>query len=416
MKKNILLAVLSLFLYTSSIAQRCGTNHRRTQHIKENPAIQNKINEIESFTQQWSINYNNSHNKTTALVTLPVVVHVLYTNTTQNISMSQIKSQIRVLNEDFRKANSNFSSTPAPFQAVAADVEIEFCLASLDPNNNPTSGVTRTATTVADIGNTENWYKSANGGHDAWDAKRYINIWVCEIDGGSTLGFATPPGASSGPDDDGIVIDYRFLGTTGTAASSAPNHLGRTATHEMGHYLNLEHVWGMNGGCGDDDFVQDTPNQEYDNSGCPTFPAFDNCTSSGNGTMFSNYMDYTDDACMSMFTQGQKVRMLAALNGPRADLLNSNLCGTAVSVNDKVKSTPQIKVYPNPSSGMITIETGALGQFNGQVFDITGSQIKSFTLRQKEILNLSELPAGVYYVSLSAKNRERISKKIVITK
>lgn len=163
---------------------------------------------IEQFTKTFTDNYNPASRA--AVVTLPVVVHVLYRNSTENISTAQINSQIAVLNADFRKMNSNFSSTPSAFQGIPADCEIEFCLASVDPLGNTTTGITRTSTTVAGIGNTNNWYSTSNGGKDSWDVTKYINIWVCNTGSGGLLGFATIPGSAFPANSDGIQY-YLFL-------------------------------------------------------------------------------------------------------------------------------------------------------------------------------------------------------------
>ena len=159
---------------------------------------------------------------------------------------------------------------------------------------------------------------TSQGGYDVWDSKRYLNIWVCNISG-STLGFAQFPG---GPElTDGVVVDYKYFGSLGTA--TYPYHLGRTLTHEVGHWLNLRHIWG-DSYCGND-FVDDTPTQASSNSGCPTFPSL-SCDNGPNGDMFMNYMDYCHDDCLVMFTSGQKNRMIAALNSSRSELLNNGLC------------------------------------------------------------------------------------------
>jgi hypothetical protein len=166
---------------------------------------------------------------------------------------------------------------------------------------------------------------SSTGGSNAWDRNKYLNIWVCDISGG-ILGYAQFPGGSASTD--GVVVDYQYFGTIGTA--TAPFNKGRTATHEVGHWLNLYHIWGDDGtGCTGSDLVSDTPNQADQNYGCPAFPQV-SCSNGPNGDMFMNYMDYTDDACMFMFSTGQATRMQAlfAAGGARASLLTSNGCGT----------------------------------------------------------------------------------------
>jgi len=254
------------------------------------------------------------------LITIPVVVHVIYKNSSQNISDAQIFSQIDILNEDFRMNNSDASSVPSAFAGAAADCEIEFCLAVRDPNGNVTTGITRTYTTTSSFSGYTSMKYSSTGGQDAWNTSDYLNIWVCNLASG-LLGFATFPGGNSSTD--GVVCDYAYFGNTGTATS--PYDLGRTATHEVGHWLNLYHIWG-DSYCGND-YVSDTPKHEESNYGCPSYPHASSCSGTGSsGEMFMNYMDYTNDACMFMFSTGQKNRMRATLNGSRSSLLSSLGC------------------------------------------------------------------------------------------
>jgi len=196
--------------------------------------IQQKI-AIENFTQQFIANDEGGDR---AVLTIPVVVHVVWNTATENISEAQILSQLDVLNEDFRKMNADVSSVPGVFQPLASDVEIEFCLATTDPNGNPTSGITRTNTSLTSFPYPGNAMKfDAQGGKDAWPRDSYLNMWVCDLAAG-LLGFAQFPGG--GASTDGVVIDYLYFGNTGTA--TAPYDLGRTATHEVGHWLNLYHI------------------------------------------------------------------------------------------------------------------------------------------------------------------------------
>jgi len=258
----------------------------------------------------------------TGITVIPVVVHVLYnaSHPEQNISDAQVQSQIDVLNRDFRAKNTDISSVPSVFQPFVADARIEFVLATTDPNGNPTNGITRTVTTVKEFSSDDRIKSSATGGVDAWPTNRYLNLWVAPrlVDPvvGALLGYAQFPGGPAATD--GVVIVHTGFGTTGTAA--APFNLGRTATHEIGHWLNLRHIWGDDGnGCNGSDFVNDTPNQAGPNTGRPRFPRV-TCNNGPNGDMFMNYMDYTDDAGMFMFTTGQVVRMQAALDNERASI------------------------------------------------------------------------------------------------
>ena len=259
------------------------------------------------------------------IIRIPVVVHVVHHTTHQNVSAAQINSQIAVLNRDFRRTNSDAAAVPAVFQPVAADAKIEFTLAVRDPNGGPTHGITRTQTSAREFhDDTDDIKFAASGGHDAWPSDRYLNLWVApkimDPDIGELLGYAQFPGGSA--NTDGVVLWYKCLGTEGTA--TRPYHLGRSATHEIGHWLNLLHVWGDDdGGCRRSDEVRDTPNQSKSNMGVPTYPNI-TCRNGPHGDMFMNYMDYSDDACLCLFTAGQVARMRAALLGPRASLLTSD--------------------------------------------------------------------------------------------
>jgi hypothetical protein len=258
----------------------------------------------------------------TGVVTIPVVVHVVHAQPAQDISIAQIDSQIDVLNQDFRKANPDVDGVPPVWKALVADCRVEFRLADLDPEGRPTNGITRTPSPVPFFSTSGDDVKSsATGGADPWPSDDYLNIWVCnelrDVRGRSILGYAQFPGGP--PSTDGVVIINSCFGTTGTA--SPPFDLGRTATHEIGHWLDLRHVWGDDlGSCAGSDQVDDTPNQAGPTFGTPTFPQL-SCSNGPDGNMFVNYMDYTDDAGMFMFTLGQSRRMDAALEGPRASFL-----------------------------------------------------------------------------------------------
>jgi len=235
-----------------------------------------------------------------------VVVHLVYRTKTENISDAQVKSQIDVLNRDRSKV-------PKPFRDLVADARIQFALAATDPDGQQTSGITRTATTERSFGTDDGVKTAANGGTEPWDTDRILNVWVCRL-ADALLGYAQFPGGPA--ETDGVVITHSAFGTRGTAA--APFDKGRTTTHEIGHYLNLSHIWGESrfATCQDNDFVADTPNQFGPNYHRPTYPSI-SCGNQPYGDLFMNYMDYVDDTAMVMFTQDQVARMQAALTGPR---------------------------------------------------------------------------------------------------
>ena len=315
--------MLTLFFAINLNAQdrNCGTMDVLDRQIKEDPVIQKNMEEIERQTKEYLRKYPNGSGQR-AVITIPVVVHVVYNSSVpaQNISDAQIQSQIDVLNLDFRKANTDVNLVPAIFQPVIADTEVEFCLALQDPSGNGTTGITRKSSTVSSWGTNDNVKKLSAGGVNPWNPANYLNLWVCNI-GGGILGYAQFPGGSSATD--GVVCDYRYFGNTGTA--TAPYHKGRTATHEVGHWLNLRHIWG-DANCGSD-LVADTPTHNTSNGGCPVYPHYSTC-SGAPVEMTMNYMDYTYDACMQMFSAGQKTRMRAVLEGAgsRASLAGSPGC------------------------------------------------------------------------------------------
>ena len=246
------------------------------------------------------------------VVKIPTVVHVVYKRNADNISKQQIKSQITVLNRDFRAKNQDKSKVPAPWKGLVGDSKIEFQLAKRDPAGKATDGITRTKTNVTAFGSDDSVKKASKGGVAAWPTDRYLNIWVCRL-AGNLLGYAQFPGGPKSTD--GVVILSTAFGNTGTA--KAPFNLGRTATHEVGHWLNLRHIWGDEDGCSGSDKCSDTPNAAGPNTGKPSFPHI-TCNNGPNGDMFCNYMDYVYDAAMFMFTDGQVGRMNAALAGPRS--------------------------------------------------------------------------------------------------
>ena len=327
---TILLVSISL---TTIAQERCGTEIHTENMMKKNASYAIARNKVNFQTEKWIKNHPNHSEKT--IITIPIIVHVLWKTNTHNISDAQIQSQIDVLNEDYRRANIDKINTPNVWQTIAADSEIEFCLASTDQNGNPTTGIERIQTTHGKFGMNSDIHTSSAGGADDWPNDDYLNIWVCDIQSG-LLGYASPPSNWIG-DGDGLVIGYQYFGRIGNV--QAPYHKGRTATHEIGHWLNLDHIWGGWGNCGNDQ-VNDTPKQEKENYSCPAFPLNPNScnTTNSNGDMFMNYMDYTNDACMNLFTNGQKTRMLAAINNYRSNMLSHNLCNTSVGLSEQIKN------------------------------------------------------------------------------
>lgn len=320
MRKGLLLLLSFLLAWNFGYAQQrtCASHDIHNAMLASSPEYAANRAAIEAQIDR----YVQHPVKQRGIKTIPVVVHVIYRTANENISDAQIMSQIDILNKDFRKLNTDWTNTPAPFINSVADCGFQFCLAQVDPNGNPTTGIVRVPTTVTTFVTDDKVKFSAQGGDDAWDRNKYLNIWVCNMAG--YLGYASFPGSAANVD--GIVVQHSAFGSGGNTLW--PYNLGRTATHEIGHWMNLYHIWGDDGtGCIGTDNVNDTPNQAGYNSSCPTFPKV-SCNNGPNGDMFMNYMDYTVDACMYMFTNGQKLRMDAtfAFGGPRWNLLTSNVC------------------------------------------------------------------------------------------
>jgi hypothetical protein len=319
-----LLLPIGIITMQAQVRKRsCGSADALTQMISNNPAIAAARQEIEVQTKKFALAHANNASRSVNTITIPVVVHIVYNTTVQNISDTQVLSQIAILNQDYTQSNSDWSGTPDVFQTVSGNAGIQFCLAQRDPNGNTTTGIVRVPTATTCFTGDNAVKATSTGGDDAWPASSYLNLWVCNL-GTNLLGYAQFPGGTAATD--GVVINYTAFGNTGTAA--APYDKGRTATHEIGHWLNLYHIWGDdNGACTGTDHVDDTPNQGSENYGCPLFPHL-SCSNGPNGDMFMNFMDYTDDACMFMFSAGQATRMqsLFAPGGARASILSSMGC------------------------------------------------------------------------------------------
>lgn len=367
--------------------------------------------------------------RTSATVfTIPVVVHVVHNGTSvgsgSNISDAQIISQIVVLNEDFRRLNADTNNTPGVFKPVASDTEIQFCLAQRTPTGQSTNGIDRINR------NTKGWtappysqtyVNNTIKPQSIWDPNQYLNIWVCDLSN-FILGFATFPANStlqglSSPFGtsvtDGVVILFDSFGRTGNVA--APYNKGRTATHEIGHWLGLRHIWG-DATCGND-YCADTPTQSTANSTCPTFPYVSGCNNGPNGDQFMNYMDYCFDNCLNMFSADQKDRMVTAMqNSPfRLNLSASQAC-VPVGIGENVADFP-LNVYPNPASTFLQIEIPFHLQFTDlqfRVLSMPGSEVirKQIVRAGEERLSLdvSSLSNGFYFLEVTAPEGRSVKK------
>jgi len=427
MKKHLLTLALLLFALSAFAQQeKCASMTVYHQH-RQDPARALNMNQAAANAKAWLQAHPEARahagRSSAPVVTIPTVVHVLYKNAAQNISDQQIYSQIAILNDDYRKLNADTSNTLAVFDTIAADIQIEFCLASVDPQGNPTNGITRTSTTggqvfgyFSPLGDDAKF--SALGGKDAWPTDQYLNLWVCELFPG-LLGYAQFPGDADSTD--GVVVTYTAFGNMGTV--TAPSTLGRTTTHEVGHWLGLYHIWGDDQDCTGSDSIPDTPNAEAaSQSDCNT--TLNSCAnedpwwgSNDPVDNVQNYMDYSNDSCMNMFTLGQKARMHSFLYGDarRYALFSSPGGCNPLAVKDH-SFDKYFSVYPNPASGLLNVNYfGALDPgMQVTLLDQLGRSVRSWnTTTNLYSIDVSGMRAGVYFLRFQGEGGVAV-KRVVI--
>ncbi len=425
--KKLCALIIFFWMAVSAFAQtheKCATMSVFQQQMQD-PATAARYHQAQQVAANWRAEHPQAGKLSSdPILTIPVVVHVLYKTAAQNISDAQIYSQIAILNADYRRLNADTVHTPAMFDSIAADIEVEFCLASIDPSGSPTNGITRTSTAGGQLlGFFSPFFEDAKydstGGHDAWPADQYLNIWVCEMFPG-LLGYAQFPGGL--PATDGVAISYQAFGDMGTIA--APSTLGRTTVHEVGHWMGLYHIWGDDQDCvTGSDSIYDTPNAtgasssdcEVTRNSCsnedPYWGAFDP------NDMVQNYMDYSHDSCMNMFTAGQKARMHSFLNtDPMRLALFNSPAGCSNATSAPVAMAQSFQVYPNPSDGKVDV--AYLGAWSTatqvEVIDLAGNLVHRSQEDERSFsLDLSRLAAGVYVLKLSCENGVVLKKLLL---
>jgi len=380
-----------------------------------------------------------SSNSTNAIINIPVVVHVIHNGdavgSNENIAAAQVLSQITVLNQDYRR----MAGTPGfNDYEVGADTEIQFCLAKTDPNGNPTDGIDRVDLGQANWGSSsqsqtideiDNNVKAAT----YWDPKVYMNIWTvnynpeCDL-----LGYAQFPNTNAvpgvgtdngGESTDGVVIGYRYFGSNAIypqGSYTSPYNKGRTATHEVGHFLGLLHIWGDNGSCTVNasdsfkDYCPDTPAANTEHYDCSYD---DSCPASSGEDMINNYMDYTNDACMDVFTQDQKERMVAVMNNAtrRKSLKTSTVCQAPTGATEDFNLLNNMSIYPNPTQTVLNIasEDGDMPDAF-TIYNNLGQLITSVKVSGSANLtiNTSGYATGVYFIKIDKGNQSKTLKFI----
>ncbi|MBL7929986.1 MAG: PKD domain-containing protein [Bacteroidia bacterium] len=424
MKKLFTLSMLLLFFAGAGYTQhdhqhtneiKCLTQYYYEEAVKENPQVAITRNMLDYEVQRF-LEDGGAEKNAGVIKVIPVVFHIIHEGGSENISKAQIQDQVARLNLDFQRLNSDAANTPAVFQGIAADSEIEFRLAQLDPSGNCTDGIVRVFSNLTN--NARNNVKALS----YWPSNKYLNVWIVKTIentsgvAGIILGFAQFPGGSAATD--GIVLRHDYTGAIGTAQSS--NYAARTMTHEVGHWLGLRHIWG-DGTCATD-FVSDTPPAEGPHSGCPSHPYHTNqcgAGSSPNGEMFMNYMDYTNGTCQNMFTNGQKGVMVGVLNSSVSGRNNlwsaSNLAATGTDGSILPPCAPIADFSPVPKyvcAGTSASFTDFSWNGDPSAWDwqFPGGTPSSSTAQNPTIVYNTP---GVYDVTLTASNSSGSSTKTI---
>ncbi len=419
----------------------CGYQHEVEKLLKKQP---NFLTWQNALFEQAMLEYNDMQGAKRKIIPdtqyyqIPVVFHVLYNNSNENINESYIQSQLNELNLAFRKLTADTLRIRAIFKPIAADVRIQFVLATKDPNGNPTNGITRTqtfkttfATSIyGEYNDDMKW--TNNGGKDAWNPARYLNIWTCNMrypnQVSMTLGFATPPTGApnwwgnvtkdSTDVESGVVLHYSIVGRNNPLAI-ANNVEAKTGIHEVGHYLGLRHIWGDgqgNNGCNVDDGIFDTPNAKDKNYSCSKSNPPNTCIDATNDLpdQTENYMDYALDGCAAMFTKQQAFLMRYVLNNFRTGLPYREI--TFDTTYDQTK----IEMFPNPATEKkdvkLQISTLEKATFHVLVIDMNGKQVLSFDVMSNEVasIDISGFARSVYYVIISDADKKIVDRKPLV--
>lgn len=362
--------------------------------------------ELESYTREWINQQNKLSNREN--YTLNLVVHIVYRADEENISDDQIESQIQVLNKDFQALNEDYNHE-LYFGFNKGNAQIDFRLATTDPVGNFTNGITRTFTQEVNIGeqkdaNGRAYIKHSDlGGVDAWPEEDYINVWLGNRT--VTFGEGSRPGLSL-EGEDGLVLDPTYFGTSGSALENEPHHLGRTCTHEMGHYLNLIHPWGSVQSCASDDLVDDTPIQHS-----PYYMCGEAKFLCGEREMVHNFMDYVEDDCMFYFTKGQVRRMWACLEGPRNGLImNQNELPQEVFPDGKpywLRFIPELEEVQLYLTGELELDDLNIYNIEGKLLYSDSGNLQSYIK-----IDTRQWESGPYIVCLQS-GQNRWTEKLI---
>ncbi len=435
-----ILSAMALFFAATAFAQqhqKCATIDAIQAFEEKNPGYKSRANSAFNAAKAFSQHHAAQRSSHDTVYRIRTVFHVVYTKPEENLDDSVILSQLRVMNEDFRRRNPDTVRTRDIFKPFADDAGIEFFLAEEDPEGNPTTGITHTAGSPAPSffggysPGTDDVKKASLGGVNPWPTDRYLNIWVCNLFGGlGVLGYAFPPAAplpnwgTQNPNGDstvqGVVLHFSAVGANNPAPIAPQADGGRSATHEIGHYLGLRHIWGddqdffgINCRCagdpnGGDDGVDDTPDAKC--------PSQQDCDTTRNTCpdpnmdqdypdQIENYMDYSDDDCLNMFTKGQIALMRSVIQ-----LYRPGIAELTVNTTSGIKqigiTSNDFVVFPNPASSILNIATTGASSINEvMIYNAQGSLVHQSKVAESNFnLNISEWNAGVYFAVLKTEN------------
>lgn len=406
--KAVLIFILAacLFGIEAGAQKPCSSTNYRLERIMKDPALATKIEQFNQLSLTGRVDGVDD------IIRIPVVIHNLYHYPYEKITDAQAATQIKALNDCFRRLSADTANTPSYFKPFAADVKIEFQLAISDPRRRSTTGIVRKYSPVVLWQGDDKMKYSTETGDDAWDPSGYLNIWVCNLD--RVAGYASVPGDD--PRKDGIVIDLNVFGTS----NSSGYEMGKTAVHEVGHWLGLKHIWGDTY-CGDDG-IGDTPKQAGYNIGCPGVINV-TCGNGPYGDMYMNYMDLTNDQCMNIFTLGQKNKMRASFlaGGPRNGILSSKGLSMPLIQEIPLPETdpkwlkPQL--YPNPANAVMTLDLNYDPRWMGKniyISNFSGQVVMNLTITSlSQTINISKLAAGPYILAAKKDDGESLKMKFV---
>lgn len=416
MKVSLLIILWAVILSLPSRAQKNCTSHTYQQNrLKENNSLAEQVSRIEAFIQERSLEQGivSTQRGEETIIRIPVVVHNLYHYPSEKVTNEQVQSQIAALNACFRRRNADTANAPNYFRSLGADISIEFALAISDAKRRSTTGIIRKYTPIKEWEADDKMKFASEMGDDAWDPKSYLNIWVCNLN--RVAGYSSLPGDE--PAKDGIVLDLEAFGTINVQSGY---EMGKTAVHEIGHWLGLKHLWGDQY-CGDDG-IADTPKQAGFNIECPNTVTI-TCGNGPYGDMYMNFMDLTSDACMNMFTLGQKTRMrsLFAAGGPRSGLLvSTGLNPPLIQLIPVPEEDPRWlgpKLFPNPTASTMTLDLAYDPRWMGKtivISNLQGQVIMNLLITNKtQHIDVTNLQAGVYFLAAKKDDGESMRLKFV---